>query len=41
MLGFISGIILSVAYRKEGPQEPVYEWMEEEEEEEKEVEKPL
>jgi membrane associated rhomboid family serine protease len=33
MLGFISGIILAVAYRKEGPQEPVYEWMEEEEEE--------
>ena len=31
MLGFISGIILSVAYRKEGPQEPVYEWLDEEE----------
>jgi membrane associated rhomboid family serine protease len=45
MLGFISGIILAVAYRKEGPQEPVYEWMEEEEDEEKikdeEKEKPL
>lgn len=32
MLGFISGIILAIVYRKEGPQEPVYEWMEEEEE---------
>jgi membrane associated rhomboid family serine protease len=40
MLGFISGIILAVVYRKEGPQEPVYEWMEEEEEEEEEEEKP-
>jgi membrane associated rhomboid family serine protease len=33
MLGFLSGIILAVNYRKEGPQEPVYEWMDEEEEE--------
>lgn len=33
MLGFISGIVLAIAYRKEGPQEPVYEWMEEEEDE--------
>jgi membrane associated rhomboid family serine protease len=33
MLGFISGIILAVWYRNEGPQEPVYEWMDEEEEE--------
>lgn len=32
MLGFISGIILTVAYRKEGPQQPVYEWLDEEEE---------
>ncbi len=31
MLGFISGIILAIAYRKQGPQEPVYEWMEDEE----------
>jgi len=31
MLGFISGIILAIAYRKQGPQEPVYEWMDEEE----------
>jgi membrane associated rhomboid family serine protease len=34
MLGFISGIILAVAYRKEGPQQPVYEWLDEEEEDE-------
>ena len=33
MLGFFSGIVLSVWYRKEGPQRPVYEWMEEDEEE--------
>ena len=31
MLGFFSGIILAIWYRKEGPQRPVYEWMEEEE----------
>jgi|SRR5664280_103498 len=29
MLGFVSGIILSVWYRKEGPQSPVIEWSEE------------
>ena len=34
MLGFISGIILAVAYRKEGPQQPVYEWPDEDEEDE-------
>lgn len=33
MLGFLSGIFLAVWYRKEGPQKPVYDWMEEEEEE--------
>lgn len=33
MLGFISGIVLTIAFRNEGPQPPVYEWMEEEEEE--------
>src|SRR5664280_3070884 len=33
MLGSFSGIILSVYYRKKGPQRPVYEWMEEDEEE--------
>jgi len=31
MLGFISGILLAVWYRKEGPQRPVYEWMDENE----------
>jgi hypothetical protein len=30
MLGFVSGIILAVWYRKEGPQSPVIEWPEEE-----------
>jgi membrane associated rhomboid family serine protease len=34
MLGFFSGVILAVSYRKEGPQKPRYEWLEEEEEEE-------
>jgi len=29
MLGFISGIILAIYYRNEGPMEPVYDWMEE------------
>jgi membrane associated rhomboid family serine protease len=33
MLGFFSGIVLAVWYRKEGPQRPVYKWMDEEEEE--------
>ncbi len=32
MLGFFSGIILAIWYRKEGPQMPVYEWMDEEDE---------
>jgi membrane associated rhomboid family serine protease len=34
MLGFFSGIILAIRYRKEGPQKPVYEWLDEEEREE-------
>ena len=34
MLGFVSGIILSVWFRNEGPQQPVYEWMKEDEDEE-------
>lgn len=34
MLGFISGIILTIAFRNEGPQPPVYEWMEEEDDDE-------
>lgn len=33
MLGFFSGIILSIWYRKEGPQQPVYDCMNENEEE--------
>lgn len=33
MLGFFSGIILAIWFRNEGPQRPVYEWMEEDEEE--------
>jgi membrane associated rhomboid family serine protease len=31
MLGFISGILMALWYRNEGPQNPVYDWMEEEE----------
>lgn len=31
MLGFFSGIVLSIFYRNKGPQRPVYEWMEEDE----------
>jgi membrane associated rhomboid family serine protease len=34
MLGFFSGIILAIWFRKEGPQMPVYEWLDEEVEEE-------
>lgn len=34
MLGFFSGIILSIWFRNEGPQRPAYDWMEEEEDEE-------
>jgi len=34
MLGFFAGIVLAVLYRKEGPQQPEYEWMEEDGEEE-------
>jgi len=33
MLGFISGIVLAVTYRNEGPQEPVHEWLDEEDKE--------
>jgi len=31
MMGFVSGIILAIWYRNEGPQPPVYDWMFEEE----------
>jgi membrane associated rhomboid family serine protease len=34
MLGFFSGVVLAVIYRKQGPQVPMYEWLEEEEQEE-------
>ena len=33
MLGFISGIILALVYRNQGPQAPVVEWPGEDEEE--------
>ena len=33
MLGFFSGLLLALLFRKEGPQRPVYEWMEGDEEE--------
>jgi membrane associated rhomboid family serine protease len=38
MLGSVSGIVLAVWFRKEGPQKPVIEWPEEDEEDEKEGE---
>jgi membrane associated rhomboid family serine protease len=38
MLGFFSGVVLAVWYRNQGPQKPVYEWMEEEDGGEGEVE---
>ena len=31
MLGFFSGVVLAVLYRNQGPQKPVYEWMEDDE----------
>lgn len=31
MLGFFSGVVLAIWFRKEGPQAPVYHWLEEEE----------
>jgi membrane associated rhomboid family serine protease len=30
MLGFFAGIAIAIWFRKEGPQEPLYEWMDEE-----------
>jgi membrane associated rhomboid family serine protease len=32
MLGFVSGVVLSVWFRNEGPQKPVYEWMDDDDE---------
>ncbi len=37
MLGFFSGAFLSVWYRKQGPQRPVYQWMEEDDTEDVDV----
>lgn len=37
MLGFFSGLLLSVLFRNEGPQQPVYEWMEEEDNDDNEI----
>lgn len=34
LLGFVSGIIMAIIFRNEGPQNPVYEWMDEEDGEE-------
>ena len=31
MLGFFLGIVLAVFYRNQGPQQPVYEWLDDEE----------
>ncbi len=33
MLGFFSGILLSIWFRNEGPQRPVHEWLDEEDQE--------
>jgi membrane associated rhomboid family serine protease len=33
MLGFFSGVVLSVLYRNQGPQQPVYDWMDDEDDE--------
>src|SRR5450759_4675491 len=38
MLGFFSGVVLAVGYRNQGPQRPVYDWMEEEDAENNEEE---
>ena len=40
MLGFFSGIVLSIWFRNEGPQRPVYEWMNEEEEDDEKEDDP-
>jgi len=37
MLGFFSGVVLAIWFRKEGPQAPVYQWLEDEEEESGEI----
>jgi membrane associated rhomboid family serine protease len=40
MLGFFVGIALAIWYRNEGPQEPVYEWLKDEESTEEEEQLP-
>lgn len=40
MLGFFSGIVLAVFYRNKGPQQPVYDWMLEEDDKESEIQEP-
>ncbi len=40
MLGVFSGVALAIFYRNEGPQRPVYEWMEEDEDEGEEKKEP-
>lgn len=40
MLGFISGVVLSIVYRNEGPIEPVYDWMKEDDEKD-DIDEPL
>ncbi|HEX2921703.1 MAG TPA: rhomboid family intramembrane serine protease [Bacteroidales bacterium] len=37
MLGFFSGILLAIFFRHEGPQQPVYDWMEEEDDGQKDI----
>lgn len=37
MLGFFSGVVLAIWFRKEGPQAPVYQWLEDEEGESGEI----
>lgn len=40
MLGFVSGIIMAIIYRREGPQNPLIEWMKDDFEEPEQEEKP-
>ena len=38
MLGFVAGIIMAIVYRREGPQNPLIEWMQDDYEEQEEGE---
>jgi len=40
MLGFFSGAFLAIWYRNQGPQQPVYEWMDEVEEDSNQQQEP-